>query len=104
MVFWTLYLLFFLFPLLDLLNQVAKMELKISKKKSFDLEVLSTLESLLLDVHATLLPKPNDYEKRRHLVEVYQKILLDTFGTHMVLLTLLFLTAHLHIWLSLSDV
>lgn len=68
----------------DLLKIAVKLESKKSKIE-FQPEVLSTLGSLLLDVHAGCQPKPTDYENRRKLVQKFNKLAVEIFGSCMTL-------------------
>lgn len=68
----------------DLLKLAAILESKKSKIM-FQPEVLSTLGSLLLDVHAVCQPKPIDYENRRKLVQKFNKLAVELFGNRMTL-------------------
>ncbi|XP_042470212.1 protein HESO1-like isoform X2 [Zingiber officinale] len=63
----------------DLLKLAANLESKKSKI-NFEPDVLSTLGSLLLDVHAVCQPKPTDYENRRKLVQKFNKLALEVYG------------------------
>ncbi|XP_064973823.1 uncharacterized protein LOC135582600 isoform X9 [Musa acuminata AAA Group] len=63
-----------------LLKHAAKAELRESEKILFGPQVFSTLDSLLLDIHAMLQPRPIDYEQRRLLIEEFNSMAVDRFG------------------------
>ncbi|CAL9126812.1 unnamed protein product [Musa textilis] len=65
-----------------LLKHAAKAELRESEKILFGPQVFSTLDSLLLDIHAMLQPRPIDYEKRRLLIEEFNMMAVDRFGNN----------------------
>jgi hypothetical protein len=46
-----------------------------------DPALLPTLEGLLLELYEILRPKPADYEQRRTMIDVFNKIAKDIFGT-----------------------
>ncbi|XP_065016774.1 uncharacterized protein LOC135585799 isoform X7 [Musa acuminata AAA Group] len=63
-----------------LLKHAAKAELRESENILFGPQVFSTLDSLLLDIHAMLQPRPIDYEQRRLLIEEFNTMAVDRFG------------------------
>ncbi|THU60240.1 hypothetical protein C4D60_Mb07t10550 [Musa balbisiana] len=65
-----------------LLKHAAKAELRESEKILFGPQVFSTLDSLLLDIHAMLQPRPIDYEQRRLLIEEFNTMAVDRFGNN----------------------
>nr|XP_009386399.1 PREDICTED: protein HESO1 isoform X2 [Musa acuminata subsp. malaccensis]XP_009386400.1 PREDICTED: protein HESO1 isoform X2 [Musa acuminata subsp. malaccensis]XP_009386401.1 PREDICTED: protein HESO1 isoform X2 [Musa acuminata subsp. malaccensis]XP_018677019.1 PREDICTED: protein HESO1 isoform X2 [Musa acuminata subsp. malaccensis]XP_018677020.1 PREDICTED: protein HESO1 isoform X2 [Musa acuminata subsp. malaccensis] len=65
-----------------LLKHAAKAELRESEKILFGHQVFSTLDSLLLDIHAMLQPRPIDYEQRRLLIEEFNSMAVDRFGNN----------------------
>lgn len=68
-----------------MLKHAAKAELRESENILFGPQVFSTLDSLLLDIHAMLQPRPIDYEQRRLLIEEFNTMAVDRFGTLVVL-------------------
>ncbi|KAJ8461621.1 hypothetical protein OPV22_034547 [Ensete ventricosum] len=65
-----------------LLKHAAKAELRESEKILFGPQVFSTLDTLLLDIHAMLQPRPIDYEHRRLLIEEFNRMAVDRFGNN----------------------
>ncbi|XP_065016771.1 protein HESO1-like isoform X3 [Musa acuminata AAA Group] len=65
-----------------LLKHAAKAELRESENILFGPQVFSTLDSLLLDIHAMLQPRPIDYEQRRLLIEEFNTMAVDRFGNN----------------------
>lgn len=63
-----------------LCKQAAMLESMEFKEYKFHPAFLSKLETLLLDVYASLLPSDIEYEQRKKLVQFFNKIANDTFG------------------------
>ncbi|KAJ0966659.1 hypothetical protein J5N97_023576 [Dioscorea zingiberensis] len=63
-----------------LCKRAAQLELNKQKKFQNNLAAMSVLEPLLLDVYATIHPKPRDYELRKLLVHAFNAMVKDIFG------------------------
>ncbi|XP_020700332.1 uncharacterized protein LOC110112447 [Dendrobium catenatum] len=64
----------------DLCKKASKLELKELKERKFHPAFMFELESLLLDVYASLLPTASEYEQRKQLVHAYNMIVKSIFG------------------------
>lgn len=77
----------------DLCKLASKLESKILKESKFHPAFMSELQTLLLDVYASLLPTGSEYEQRKQLILAYDMTVKSIFGRLSVNLQLFLLIA-----------